>query len=101
MKLGTCYEINALSTYFLPQGARFSGFLSIDWGLGFQVRHRFEDLVVLNQESVTQYENQANSPLGAYLLSQFIVKELGKDSSFHCVPDFEIERLELKQKIEL
>jgi hypothetical protein len=32
---------------------------------GFQTRHRFEDLVVLNQESVTQYESQLNSPLGA------------------------------------
>ncbi|GLQ76340.1 hypothetical protein GCM10007932_57030 [Vibrio penaeicida] len=69
--------------------------------LGFQARQRFEDLVVLNQESVTQHEIQANSPLGAYLLPHFIVKELGKDSSFHCVPDFEVERLELKQKIEL
>jgi hypothetical protein len=35
-------------------------------------------------------------PLGAYLLSHFIVKELGKDWSLHCVLF-----LELKQKIEL
>jgi hypothetical protein len=36
------------------------------------------------------------SPWGAYLLSHFIVKELGKDSSLHCVLF-----LELKQKIKL
>ncbi|WP_235187462.1 hypothetical protein, partial [Vibrio nigripulchritudo] len=64
--------------------------------LGFQTRHRFEDLVVLNRKSITQYESQANSPLGAYLLLHFIVKELGKDLSFRCVPF-----LELKQKIKL
>ncbi|BCL69426.1 hypothetical protein TUMSATVNIG1_13750 [Vibrio nigripulchritudo] len=57
--------------------------------------------MALNQESVTQYESQLNSPLGAYILFHFFVKELGKDSSFHCVPDFEIERLDLKQNIRL
>ncbi|PKF79643.1 hypothetical protein CW749_08015, partial [Vibrio sp. vnigr-6D03] len=64
--------------------------------LGFQARYQFADLVALNQELVTQHENQANSPLGAHLLSHFIVKELGKDSSFHCVLF-----LELTQKMEL
>jgi hypothetical protein len=64
--------------------------------LGFQTRNRFEDIVALNQEPITQYKDQANSPLGAYLLSHFFVKELGKDSSFHSAlfP-------ELKLKIEL
>ncbi|BDU40586.1 hypothetical protein TUMSATVNIG3_51210 [Vibrio nigripulchritudo] len=57
--------------------------------------------MVLNQESVTQYERQLNSPLGAHILFHFIVKELGKDSSFRFVPDFEIERLELKQNMRL
>jgi hypothetical protein len=63
---------------------------------GFQTRHRFEDLMVLNQESVTQYESQLNSALGAHILSHFIVKELGKDSSFRCVLF-----LELKQNMRL
>ncbi|WP_038142418.1 hypothetical protein, partial [Vibrio nigripulchritudo] len=61
----------------------------------------FEDLVVLNQESVTRYKSQLNSPLGAHILFHFIAKELGKDLSFHCVPDFEIEKLELKQNMKL
>jgi hypothetical protein len=34
--------------------------------------------------------------MGAYLLCHFIVKELGKDTSFHCVPF-----LETTQKIKL
>jgi hypothetical protein len=61
-------------------------------GTGFQARHRFEDLVVLNQKSVTQYESQLNSPLGAHILSHFIVKELGKDLSFRCVLFLELEQ---------
>ncbi len=59
---------------------------------GFQTRHRYEDLVILNQESVTQYESQLNSPLGVHILSHFIVKELGKDSSFHYVLLLELEQ---------
>ncbi|EGU60442.1 hypothetical protein VINI7043_02195 [Vibrio nigripulchritudo ATCC 27043] len=52
--------------------------------------------MALNQKVITQYKSQANSPKGAYLLFHFIVKELGKDLSFHC-----ILFLELKKKIEL
>ncbi|EGU54645.1 hypothetical protein VINI7043_15065, partial [Vibrio nigripulchritudo ATCC 27043] len=47
-------------------------------------------------ESVPQYESQLNSPLGAHILLHFIVKELGKDASFHCVLF-----LELKQNMRL
>jgi hypothetical protein len=63
---------------------------------GFQTKHRFEDLVALNQESVTQYESQLNSPLGAHILSHFVVKEFGKDLSLRC-----ILFLELKQYMKL
>jgi hypothetical protein len=58
---------------------RFSDLFTKKKGTGFQARHRFEDLVVLNQKSVTQYESQLNSPLGAHRLPHFIVKELGKN----------------------
>ncbi|CCO46740.1 hypothetical protein VIBNISOn1_1880012 [Vibrio nigripulchritudo SOn1] len=44
--------------------------------------------MVLNQESVTQFESQLNSPLGVHILFYFFVKELGKDQSFRFVPDF-------------
>ena len=67
--------------------------------IGFQARDRLEDLVSLNQESVTKHESQLNSPLGAHILSHFIVKELGKDQPLSCVPDFEVERLELDQNM--
>ncbi|CCN55418.1 hypothetical protein MADA3029_1080001 [Vibrio nigripulchritudo MADA3029] len=40
-------------------------------------------------------------PLGAHILFHFFVKKLGKDSSFRCVPDFEIENLELKLNMRL
>ena len=69
--------------------------------IGFHARHRLEDLVSLNQESVTKHESQLNSPLGAHILYHFIVKELGKDQPLRCVPDFEVERLELKQNMRL
>jgi hypothetical protein len=59
-----------------PQDARFSDLFTKKKGTGFQARHRFEDLVVLNQESVTQYESPLNSPLGAHILSQFKEKNL-------------------------
>ncbi|KJY80074.1 hypothetical protein TW74_06890 [Vibrio nigripulchritudo] len=64
--------------------------------LGFQARQQFVDLVILNQKLVTQDESQENSPLGAHLMSHFIVKELGKDLSFRSALF-----LELKQKMEL
>jgi hypothetical protein len=37
-------------------------------------------------------ESQLNSPLGAHILSHFIVKELGKDWSFRGVLFLELEQ---------
>ncbi len=59
---------------------------------GFQARRRYVDLVILNQTSATKYESQLNSPLGAHSLSHFLVKELGKDSSFRCALLLELEQ---------
>ncbi|CCN72790.1 hypothetical protein VIBNISFn118_660042 [Vibrio nigripulchritudo SFn118] len=48
--------------------------------------------MVLNQESVTQYESQLDSPLGAHILSHFFVEELEKDTSFRCVLILELKQ---------
>jgi hypothetical protein len=50
---------------------------------GFQTRHRFEDLMVLNQESVTQYESQLNSALGAHICCSQPYKSLSVVSGSH------------------
>jgi hypothetical protein len=68
--------------YIIPSTPKFSVQRELT---GFQARHRFEDLVALNQKSVMQYESQLNSPLGAHSLSHFFVKELGNDLSFRYV----------------